>query len=128
LAVAVFSVPPDFVAVIADRLRESDAPPATRYAALALAGVIASDLSPQSFACRSSVAELADRLGMAREEFEAAARVLSQIGALTVARHNRVRRLALVMPGGPRRGPRRHYPGAEVVLGAQLFRARRATV
>jgi hypothetical protein len=119
--VAAFSVPPDFASDVCDRLVAAKSPPAVRYAALAVLGQVSSDLATQSYACRSSVRELAQRLGMVHSDFIGAVRLLGEVGAVSVVKHRGERRLAVTVPNPLHRGRPRQFES--VALGARTFGA-----
>jgi hypothetical protein len=89
-------LPADLVGLVADRLVEAKVPLPARNAALAIFGLVVSDLVSQSMACRRSVTQLADRLDMPAETFISAVRVLAAIGVLRLGLHHRERRLFVV--------------------------------
>jgi hypothetical protein len=99
-------VPVNFVAVVSDRLVANGVPTPQRLAALAVLGVMSSDLITQSLACRQSARDLVERLQMDPATFVSAVKLLAECGAVTLGAHQKQARIHLTPPGvSARHGP-----------------------
>ncbi|HEY3847061.1 MAG TPA: hypothetical protein VGL95_08105 [Acetobacteraceae bacterium] len=117
-------LPADLVGLVADRLVEAKVPLPARNAALAIFGLVVSDLVSQSMACRRSVTQLADRLDMPAETFISAVRVLAAIGVLRLGLHHRERRLFVVPFGNSAPiGRLPQFPGIGTLSAASVHRS-----
>jgi len=108
--VAVFTVPPDFPLTVLARLTANGASPADRRDALATLAVILSSLSPQSYATRRTILELAELLDLDAGGITRAMKLLAAVGAVTLIQHHGLRQIAITPPGARRLGRPREFP------------------